>query len=144
MTEQPWHAAFPQPNPKTPVHSITPADLAAKLRAGEGTTHKLLVVDVRRTDFENAAIHSAVNAPAHSLYPTLRPGLLKMFSAFESVVFHCNSCSPGGRGDRCARWYQEAVDEAGLNDRTKALVLQGGIKAWVAEYGDDEEVTLKL
>jgi arsenical-resistance protein 2 len=101
------------------------------------------VVDVRRTDFENVAIRSALNLPAHSFYPTL-PGVLRVLGEYEAVVFHCNSCSPDGRGDRCARWYQQALDEAGLSSQSQTYILNGGIKAWTAEFGEDDELSVKL
>jgi arsenical-resistance protein 2 len=50
-------------------------------------------------------------------------------------VFHCNSCSPGGRGPRAAAWYQDWLDSNGIKT-SQALVLTGGYKAWTAEYPD--------
>lgn len=70
-------------------------------------------------------------------------------SRYRSVVFHCQSSS--GRGPRCAGWYQDALDrraaEGGAtspSSRSKAVVLTGGIKEWIKQYGDNEEVTVKL
>lgn len=59
------------------------------------------------------------------------------------MIFHCQSSS--GRGPRCAGWYQDALDEANIpNEQSQAVVLTGGIKAWVKAYGEDESVTVKL
>jgi arsenical-resistance protein 2 len=38
-----------------------------------------------------------------------------------------------GRGPRCAAWMQDYIDEVG--GELEALVLTGGIKEWVKEYG---------
>lgn len=105
-----------------------------------------------------------MNLPAHSFYPTL-PGLVPILSrcarlqvpshsapflltkrsarSYRNVVFHCQSSS--GRGPRCAGWYQDALDRAGISrEQSKAAVLTGGIKAWLAKHGDDDELTTKL
>ncbi|EJT46382.1 hypothetical protein A1Q1_05029 [Trichosporon asahii var. asahii CBS 2479] len=42
---------------------------------------------------------------------------------------------PGGRGPRCAAWYQDYLDENGIKS-SQALVLKGGYKAWAAEFPD--------
>lgn len=64
-------------------------------------------------------------------------------------MFHCQSSS--GRGPRCAGWYQDALERqaaeggaAPSTSQSKAVVLTGGIKEWLKQYGDDEEVTVKL
>lgn len=45
--EKPWHAAFPAP--KSVTDKISAKDVANAIETGDKT---LLVVDVRRTDFE--------------------------------------------------------------------------------------------
>ncbi|GAA5899190.1 hypothetical protein JCM6882_009279 [Rhodosporidiobolus microsporus] len=146
--EKPWHAAFPTPAASladNTLDSITAEDLRAKMDAAGAddlSKRDWVVVDVRRTDFEDAFIKGAINLPAHSFYPTLA-SLLPILSRYPSVIFHCQSSS--GRGPRCAGWYQDALDAAGISKSTsKAVVLTGGIKAWVAKYGEDEGVTVKL
>lgn len=59
----------------------------------------------------------------------------KLTPSIPKVVFHCNSCKPGGRGPRCAAWYQDYLDENGIKS-SQALVLKGGYKAWAAEFPD--------
>ncbi|GAA5977830.1 hypothetical protein JCM11641_006085 [Rhodosporidiobolus odoratus] len=144
--ERPWHAAFPSPKASPSnnmVNSISAQELRAKMdKQREATRNGWIVVDVRRTDFEDAFIKGAINLPAHSFYPTL-PSLLPILSRYPLVIFHCQSSS--GRGPRCAGWYQDALDAAGLSkDISRAVVLTGGIKDWVAAYGEDGEVTVKL
>ncbi|POY75750.1 hypothetical protein BMF94_1160 [Rhodotorula taiwanensis] len=142
--DKPWYAAFP-----APLRSVAEGTLATmsaqelRQRLLDGPKEDdLLVVDVRRTDFETAFIKGAINLPAHSFYQTL-PSLVPILSRYRSVIFHCQSSS--GRGPRCAGWYQDALDKASLSAETsKAVVLTGGIKEWVKQYGDDEQITIRL
>ncbi|KAJ7039868.1 Rhodanese-like domain-containing protein [Mycena alexandri] len=127
-----WHAAFPSPT-STPA-SITPDELAVFIREKE-LMRDYIVVDVRRTDFEGAFIAGALNLPAHSFYPTLST-VVTLLSPVPLVVFHCNSCKPGG-------WYQDALDVKRVKT-SRAVVLEGGIKAWIEAFGDDEKLTKKL
>jgi hypothetical protein len=46
--------------------------------------------------------------------------------------------SPGTQG-----WYQDALNKS-KKTATQALVLTGGIKAWVAKYGESEEAVVRL
>lgn len=95
-------------------------------------------------------IPSAINLPAQTFYPTLPVvgQLLKklvpllfhysksqLTHSTPTVVFHCNSCSTGGRGRRAAGWYQDWLDAEGITT-SKSVVLAGGWKAWVATYPD--------
>ncbi|BGP56220.1 hypothetical protein JCM8202_005777 [Rhodotorula sphaerocarpa] len=143
--DKPWPAGLPTPTRSLAdgsLPTISAQELAAKMRQGAAAQGELLVVDVRRTDFEDAFIKGAINLPAHSFYQTL-PSLLPILSRYHCVIFHCQSSS--GRGPRCAGWYQDALDAAGTAQETsRAVVLSGGIKAWVKELGQDEELTVEL
>ncbi|GAA5918183.1 hypothetical protein JCM1841_005291 [Sporobolomyces salmonicolor] len=144
--ETPWHAAFPTPTASlsnSTLSSISAPELRELVLAQpELEQREFLVVDVRRTDFEDAFIKGAVNFPAHSFYPTL-PSVLPILSRYRTVIFHCQSSQ--GRGPRCAGWYQDALDQAGIaRDVSRAVVLAGGIKEWVRQFGDEREVTVKL
>ncbi|KAJ7128098.1 Rhodanese-like domain-containing protein [Mycena filopes] len=134
-----WHAAFPSPA-STPA-SIGRDELAAIMREKQ-IMKDYLVVDVRRTDFEGAFIAGCLNLPAHSFHPTLST-IVTVLSSVPLVVFHCNSCKPGGRGPRTAGWYQDALDAKGVRT-SRAVVLEGGIKAWIEAFGEDEELSKKL
>ncbi|KAF7350511.1 Rhodanese-like protein [Mycena venus] len=101
-----------------------------------------IVVDVRRTDFEDASIAGCLNLPAHSFYPTLST-IVALLASVPLVIFHCNSCKPGGRGPRTAGWYQDACNAQGAGT-SRAVVLEGGIKAWVEAFGEDANLTKKL
>ncbi|GAA5887341.1 hypothetical protein JCM5296_007104 [Sporobolomyces johnsonii] len=144
--ETPWHAAFPTPTASlsnSTLSSISAPELRELLVAQpELDKREFLVVDVRRTDFEDAFIKGAVNFPAHSFYPTL-PSMLPLLSRYRTVIFHCQSSQ--GRGPRCAGWYQDALDQAGIaKDVSRAVVLTGGIKEWVRQFGEDRDVTVSL
>ncbi|KAJ7437378.1 Rhodanese-like domain-containing protein [Mycena galericulata] len=139
MSDTVWHAAFPSPT-STP-DSITPTDLAAIIREKQ-IMKDYIVVDVRRTDFEGTAIAGCLNLPAHSFYPTLST-IVALLASVPLVIFHCNSCKPGGRGPRTAGWYQDAVNATG-NGASRGVFLDGGIKAWVEAFGEDENLTKKL
>ncbi|KAK4046315.1 hypothetical protein OIV83_006145 [Microbotryomycetes sp. JL201] len=132
----PWHAAFP--TPKSQPEQISHEELYSRMKENGGTKD-FVVVDVRRTDFEDSMVRGAINIPAHSFYECL-DGLLPILSQFKDVIFHCQSSS--GRGPRCAGWYQDALDEQGIT-QSKARVLTGGIKLWRQTYaGEDVNVPL--
>ena len=42
-----------------------------------------------------------------------------------------------GRGPRCAGWMQDYINEVGAQDEMEALVLKGGVKGWVKEFGGE-------
>ncbi|GAA5964658.1 hypothetical protein JCM21900_005008 [Sporobolomyces salmonicolor] len=141
-----WHAAFPTPTASLENSSlapITPETLRELiLDQPRPDQRDFLIVDVRRADFEKAFVMGAVNLPAHSFYPTL-PSLLPLLSRYRRVIFHCQSSN--GRGPRCAGWYQDALNDAGIKRNvSESMVLTGGIKAWVERFGRDEGLTVRL
>lgn len=208
--DKPWTAGLPTPTRSLAdgsLPTISAQELAAKMRQGAAAQGELLVVDVRRTDFEVSPerlvgipasrsrsvwtmrirrfargwrfgrriaeslflvpgrIHQGCDQPPGSLvlpdspFPPADPlpvrppsasppshaalSLIWCSNRYHSVIFHCQSSS--GRGPRCAGWYQDALDAAGIAQETsRAVVLSGGIKAWVKEFGQDEELTVKL
>ncbi|SCZ98568.1 BZ3500_MvSof-1268-A1-R1_Chr3-1g05469 [Microbotryum saponariae] len=138
-----WWEAFPSPlaqADKMTTHELKEMMLDAAKEGGEGTEKRFLVVDVRRTDFEDSFIKGAINLPAHSFHPTL-PSLLPILSQYPLVIFHCQSSS--GRGPRCAGWYQDLLNERCIQS-SRAVVLEGGIKKWRLENGGDESLEIKL
>ncbi|GAA5832638.1 hypothetical protein JCM5353_006703 [Sporobolomyces roseus] len=144
--EKPWHSAFPSPTSSlkdNTLSSITVSELREKVEQQSDLSKRdFLVVDVRRTDFEDAFIRGAVNLPAHSFYPTL-DSLLPLLSSHKQVIFHCQSSS--GRGPRCAAWYQDRLNEQKIGKEvSEGAVLEGGIKKWIAEVGLDDGETVKL
>ncbi|KAF8605085.1 hypothetical protein BDV93DRAFT_537565 [Ceratobasidium sp. AG-I] len=138
-TETQWHAAFPIPSFDIPRMG---AEVLAEMITQKVVGVDYIVVDVRRTDFESAFIKGAINLPAHSFYPTL-PTIATLLSPIPSVIFHCNSCSETGRGPRVAGWYAQELQQRGIVT-SKAWVLDGGVKEFVAKYGDNAALVLKL
>jgi len=137
-----WHSAFPQP--KGNGQPLAVEDLYALIKDSSKVPGKdYLVIDTRRADFETAFIKGAINLPAHSFYPTL-PTIRTLISHVPLLIFHCNSCKPGGRGQRVSGWYLDALGAEGSSDKVEVKYLEGGIKAWIDRYGSDEEVTVQL
>lgn len=102
-----------------------------------------IVVDVRRTDFENVFIKGALNLPAHTFYPT-RETIVKVLSTIPIVVFHCSSCGPTGRGPRTAGWYRAELEKQGIDEaQSSARVLDGGIKLFAERYANDASLVSK-
>ncbi|KAJ7190947.1 Rhodanese-like domain-containing protein [Mycena pura] len=139
-TSTDWHAAFPTPTATPDL--ISAEDLAVIIREKQ-IMKDYIVVDVRRTDFEDASIVGCLNLPAHSFYPTLST-ILAVLGEVPEVVFHCNSCKTGSRGQRAAGWYQDALNASGGGAKSRALVLDGGIRRWIEVYGQNESLTKKL
>ncbi|PBK82366.1 hypothetical protein ARMGADRAFT_946749, partial [Armillaria gallica] len=69
-----------------------------------------LVVDIRRTDFENSFIKGAINLPARSFNPTLQ-SLMPILTRYSLGVYHYSNCKPTGYGPRAAAWYQDKLDK---------------------------------
>lgn len=147
--QSPWYNAFPEPQAKP--GTIEPSEVAALLEQHTDTPRDFLLVDVRRTDFEGGTVTSSINLPAQSLYPTRKQvyGLAKQ-AGTKKLIFYCGEHIPAcnsefepsltdagssnGRGPRCAAWMQDFINETGDTD-IESLVLNGGIRGWVKEYG---------
>ncbi|KAH7408205.1 Rhodanese-like domain-containing protein, partial [Phaeosphaeria sp. MPI-PUGE-AT-0046c] len=117
-----WTDAFPTPSTTAPI--ITREDALSAL-----SSPSLLIVDVRRTDYEGGAIKGSINLPAHSFY--LNRGVLFDLckrAGVKKVAFYCGSSN--GRGPRCSGWFADYIAEKGDN-QIQSLTLGGGIKGWV-------------
>lgn len=90
------------PNPRTSAPSISRDDALALIAA---RSPELLVVDVRRTDYEGGAVAGSINLPAHSFY--LNRGVfydLCKRAGVKQVAFYCGK-SGSGAGMSCfSRW----------------------------------------
>lgn len=86
MTDAPkpnWHDAFPAPRATAPT--ITREEVLPELSSGN-----LLLVDVRRTDYEGGTIRGSLNIPAHSFY--MNRGVLFDLckrAGVKKVAFYC-------------------------------------------------------
>lgn len=90
----------------------------------------MLIIDVRRTDYEGGAIRGSLNIPAQGFYWN-RGALYELAykSGMEWVVFTCGSSN--GRGPRCAGWFLEHVRNVAQDKDMQVMVLEGGVKGWV-------------
>jgi arsenical-resistance protein 2 len=80
-----WTDAFPAPRTTAP---ILPREGALSAL----TSPDLLIVDVRRTDYEGGAIKGSINLPAHSFY--MNRGVLFDLckrAGVKKVVFYCGT-----------------------------------------------------
>jgi arsenical-resistance protein 2 len=150
--QAPWYNAFPEPKAKP--GTIEPSEVAALLEAQQqhsDTPRDFLLVDVRRTDFEGGTVTTSINLPAQSLYPTRKQVYdLAKQAGTKKLIFYCGEYIPAwksasepnltttgssnGRGPRCAAWMQDFINETG-DANIKSLVLNGGIRGWVKEFG---------
>lgn len=90
----------------------------------------MLIIDVRRTDYEGGAIRGSLNIPAQGFYWN-RGALYELaFKAdIEWVVFTCGSSN--GRGPRCAAMFLDHVRKTVGDENMQVCVLEGGVKGWV-------------
>ncbi|KAJ5611604.1 Rhodanese-like protein [Penicillium herquei] len=140
---QPWHAVYP--DPKTTAPSISRAEVLKWFREGKRAGRDFVLVDLRRTDSEVIANHvtqggtirGSLNLPAQTIYSSL-PTLYTVLSGgdVKQVVWYCGSC--GGRGTRAAAWFADYLEKM-QDSSMQSLVLEGGIKGWVASGTDYTE-----
>lgn len=62
-SEKPWHAAFPQPKLKADYMPAERAMMILSMRIAS-----MLIIDVRRTDYEGGCIRGSLNIPAQGFY----------------------------------------------------------------------------
>ncbi|KAK5940497.1 hypothetical protein PMZ80_006913 [Knufia obscura] len=139
----PWHAAFPAP--KATPGAVTASQLLQMIQQFKASGQPTyMLVDVRRNDHEGGTVSTSVNLPAQSMYYSLSTlvALVKATGSVKSVIFYCGSSR--GRGPRSAGWFQDALDQHGIED-IKSYILEGGIKGWVKQgrqSGHQEMLTL--
>jgi rhodanese-related sulfurtransferase len=83
-------------------------------------------------------ITGAINLPAQTFYPLL-PTLTSILGRIPIVIFHCSSSL--GRATRCAGWLQDALPPG---TECKIFILEGGMKAWRARFGEDTKVIIEM
>ncbi|KAH7399587.1 Rhodanese-like domain-containing protein [Pyrenochaeta sp. MPI-SDFR-AT-0127] len=107
-----WTDAFPAPRTTAPI--ISREETLSYLSSPD-----LLIVDVRRTDYEGGTIKGSINLPAHSFY--MNRGVLYDLckrAGVKKVAFYCDYIADKG------------------DENIKSLTLGGGIKGWV-KAGDE-------
>lgn len=125
--EKPWHAAFPAPTLTAPIFPQRQALMILAMKIAS-----MLIVDVRRTDYEGGLIRGSINMPAQSLW--WNRGILYELaykSDIEWVVFTCGSCKENSRGARCAAWFLEHVRNTVGDEDMQVGALEGGLKGWI-------------
>ncbi|KAE8136344.1 Rhodanese-like domain-containing protein [Aspergillus pseudotamarii] len=126
--EAPWHAAYPAP--RGAAATLPRQEFLQWFKEGKQPGKDFVLVDLRRTDYEGGTIRGSLNLPAQSLYPAI-PTLYKLLAAskVKSVIWYCGSSR--GRGTRAGGWFADYLQDQGETN-LKSLVLEGGIKGWVA------------
>ncbi|KAF8478833.1 hypothetical protein JB92DRAFT_3045571 [Gautieria morchelliformis] len=136
----PWWLQFPAVK-STPERRDV-AYLEELIRRSSETTHGVdfAVIDVRGTDRTGSQVKDSIPYRAQDFYPQI-DAFGERFKAVPEVFFYCGSSN--GRGPRVAGWYQDWLNTYGITS-SKALVLNGGIKAWVERYGTDQSLTREV
>jgi arsenical-resistance protein 2 len=123
--EKPWHASFPAPTMTAEVMPQRRAFMILSMKIAS-----MLIIDVRRTDYEGGSIRGSINIPAQGFW--WNRGMLYELAYkadMEWVVFTCGSSN--GRGPRCAGWFLEYVRNVAEDQNMQVMVLEGGVKGWV-------------
>ncbi|KAF2719902.1 hypothetical protein K431DRAFT_227603 [Polychaeton citri CBS 116435] len=124
-SEEPWYAAFPEPKGKADLMPARRAMMTLSMKIAS-----LLIIDVRRTDYDGGSIRGSLNIPAQGFW--WNRGMLYELAYkadMEWVVFTCGSSN--GRAPRCAAWFLDFVRNVAGDTDMQVMVLEGGIKGWV-------------
>ncbi|RDB15985.1 putative arsenite methyltransferase [Hypsizygus marmoreus] len=127
-----WWDAYP--TVKSTPSLISQDELADLVRSETGSQSDFAVIDVRRNDHAGGHVRGSDNWHAQTFYDDL-PAFFEKYRNTSRVTFYCGSSS--GRGPRCAGWYQDYLNETGTTT-SAAYVLQGGVKAWLAKFGNED------
>ncbi|KDQ56966.1 hypothetical protein JAAARDRAFT_131028 [Jaapia argillacea MUCL 33604] len=123
-----WWDAYPRPKSDAPL--VTAEEVVEMMK--DPVQKDFAVIDVRRNDHGGGHVRGSTQCPAQTFYDDL-PTFVEKFGNTKKVIFYCGSSN--GRGPRCARWYQDRLNELG-NSASAAYVLKDGIRGWLAKYGD--------
>ncbi|KAF9448813.1 S-adenosyl-L-methionine-dependent methyltransferase [Macrolepiota fuliginosa MF-IS2] len=129
-----WWDAYP--TVKSSPEAITAEQVAALIRDPTKNPKDFVVVDVRRNDHAGGHVRGSSQCPAQTFYDDAL-SYFERFKDSERVIFYCQSSN--GRGPRCAGWYQDYLDSVS-HASSKAYVLSGGIKGWMAKYRDQTDL----
>lgn len=130
-----WWIAYPAPVSEVPY--LDCGDVAKMVGSRSGEQGDYVVVDVRRKDHAGGHVRGSVQCPAQTFYDDL-PSFHERFGEKKQVVFYCGSSH--GRGPRCARWYQDYLNDKG-DTKSQAFVMRGGIKEWKERFGGNDALT---
>ncbi|PSC71887.1 Rhodanese [Micractinium conductrix] len=120
------------------VTKVSPVQVKALLRGEE--RGKVLVVDVRDSDFSGGHIKGAINVVASQFYDdaTVEKFIARFCRDVETVVFHCYLSQQ--RGPFCAQRLAERLEAQGCS-QPEVCVMAGGWKRFRREL---EEADLAL
>ncbi|KAF9225600.1 NAD(P)-binding protein [Gyrodon lividus] len=129
-----WWDAYPTPlSSPDALECDQVADLVRNLDAG---AQSFAVVDVRRNDHGGGHVRGSVQKPAQTFYDDL-PKFYEEHKGTKQVIFYCGSSN--GRGPRCAKWYQDYLNQQG-NSQSRALIMAGGIRQWLSMFKEQEDL----
>ncbi|KAF8431079.1 S-adenosyl-L-methionine-dependent methyltransferase [Boletus edulis BED1] len=123
-----WWDAYPVP--ASSASSLECAEVADLIKNPGFEKKDFVVVDVRRNDHAGGHVRGSIQQPAQTFYDDL-PMFYEQHKETKQVIFYCGSSR--GRGPRCAKWYQDYLDQQ-RNTESKAFWMTGGAKEWVASY----------
>ncbi|KJA24360.1 hypothetical protein HYPSUDRAFT_183884 [Hypholoma sublateritium FD-334 SS-4] len=132
---QRWWDAYPAV--KSTPQGVTAEEVAALIRSDPSVRTTFAVVDVRRNDHAGGHVRGSYNRHAQTFYGSL-PSVFEEFKNTPKVIFYCQSSN--GRGPRCAGWYQDYLDDHPGEHSSRAYVLKGGIKNWLAMFRDEQDL----
>lgn len=121
---------------------VEPADLRSWFKSRDEDS-KIIVVDVRESDFKGGHIKGALNFPSKKFNESL-PELHKKVveTNAKDIVFHCMLSK--NRGTRNTLAYLNYINSLPESERKLFLesknvwVLKGGFVQWQKDFGKDE------
>ncbi|KAN0093411.1 S-adenosyl-L-methionine-dependent methyltransferase [Tylopilus felleus] len=129
-----WWDAYPAP--VSSVGSLECGEVADLIRNAELGGKDFIVVDVRRNDHTGGHVRGSVQRAAQTFYDDV-PKFYEEHKDTKEVIFYCGSSN--GRAPRCARWYQDYLDQQG-NTQSKAFCMIGGAKRWVSSFKGEADL----
>jgi rhodanese-related sulfurtransferase len=130
-----WWAAYPAV--KSSPASMKAEEVVA-LKKDPASSAEFAVIDVRRNDHAGGHVRGSDNWAAQTFYDNL-PAFYEKYKDTPKVIFYCQNSKPNARGPRSAGWYQDYLNSQ-EGHKSTAYILEGGIKSWLAKYGDDEDL----
>lgn len=90
--QQPWHAAFPSPRLEPGVMPKQRAQMVLSMKIAS-----MLIIDVRRTDYEGGAIRGSLNVPAQGFWWNRGDAVSFEFQLLHLVFFFLRPYLPSAK-----------------------------------------------
>jgi len=129
-----WWDAYPAP--ASSVGNVECGAVADLIRNPELGREDFIVVDVRRDDHGGGHVRGSIQQPAQTFYDDL-PHFYEAHRGAKQAIFYCGSSN--GRAPRCAKWYQDYLDQQG-NTESKAFCMIGGAKQWIQSFKGEADL----